>query len=308
MPELSVNHPDVLTADMRKVYEEEEVLPKPDYLGTKLFEMGDQGPRGDQVQDSTESGFGDLVNFTGSVSYGSRYQGYDVTAVHVEKTLGFEIQRRLMDDDRQDIFKRNPRGLAQASARTKDKDAARLLGNGDSNDATFFSHSEGVALFSNSHTTTTGTSTSVGFDNYVTTPLSAAAVAAGRIQMAKFRDLQSNLIGAEGDELWIPPDLYETAFEIVSSMGKVDSDQNNKNVHNGRYNIYEWKHLIDWSTQNWVMGDSRLRRDNVKWFQRIADEFAFVEDFETITGKWRLYTRYSYFYRFWQFGLGAFVD
>lgn len=308
MPEISANHPDVLTADMRKVYDEEEALPKPDYLRTVLFEMGDNGPRGDQVQDSTESGFQDLATFTGNVTYASSYQGYDVTAVHVEKTLGFEIQRKLMDDDRQDIFKRRPRSLAQSSARTKDKDAARLLGNGDSSDSTFFTHSEGIALFSNSHTTTTGASTSVGFDNYVTTPLSAAAVAAARIQMAKFRDLQANLISAEGDELWIPPDLYETAFEIVSSMGQVDTDQNNKNVHYGRYTVYEWKHLIDWSTQNWVMCDSRLRRDNVMWHQRKPDEFAFVEDMDTIVGKWRLYTRYSYKYRFWQFGLGAFVD
>ena len=308
MPELSASHPDVLTADMRKVYEEEEALPKPDYLWTKLFEMGPPGPRGDQVQDSSESGFGNLATFTGTVSYGNRYQGYDVTAVHVEKTLGFEIERKLMDDDRKDIFKRNPRGLAQASARTKDIDGFRLFGNGDSNDATFFTHNEGVSLFSNSHTTTTGASTAAGFDNYVITPLSAAAVATARVLMAKFRDSQGNLASAEPDEIWIPPDLYETAYEIDASMGKVDTEQNNRNVHQGRYTIYEWKHLVDWSTQNWVLSDSRLRRDNVMWHQRIADEFAFVEEFDTITGKWRLYTRYSYKYRDWRFGLGAFVD
>ena len=117
--------------------------------------------------------------------------------------------------------------------------------------------------------------------------------------MRGFRDAAANRGDVEPNEFLIPPDLYEIAFEIVESMGKVDTANNNRNVHNGRYTIKEWNYLTD--TKNWFMMDSALRGDAVHWLDRVPVEFAFAEDLDTIIAKWRLYMRYASGHTDWRF-------
>ena len=120
--------------------------------------------------------------------------------------------------------------------------------------------------------------------------------------MRNFRGDQAERINVEPDELWIPPDLYEEAFEIVNSMGKVDTDVNNRNVHQGRYTIYEWNYLTD--ANNWFVGDGTLRKQSVFWTDRVPVEFAFAEDMDTIIAKWRGYMRYAQAHVDWRWVFG----
>lgn len=245
---------------------------------------------------------GDLQPFTGIVNYGSTSQGYDVTATHVEYTGGIQVERKLWDDDLFMIMDKQPARLGRAAVRTKENHGARFLTMAFSVDSTYYSHSEGVAVCSNSHTTTSGASTATGFDNLGTAALSATAVAAARIQMRGFRGDVGQRINVMPDELWIPPDLYETAYEIVSSMGKVDTAENNANVHYGQYTIHEWNYMSD--ANDWFMMDSALRKENLYWFDRMPLEFAMTNDFDTLVRKWRVYTRYSYMWVDWRFIMG----
>ena len=168
-------------------------------------------------------------------------------------------------------------------------------------------HSEGVPLVSNSHATNSGASTATGFDNLITDALSAVAVATARIQMVDFRGDQAERISIVPDEVWIPNNLYEEAFEIVSSRGKLDVANNNANVHEGQYRIVEWNYLnVD--TNNWFLVDSSLRRQHLNWIDRIPLEFAMVEDFDTLLAKWRGYMRYAFAYTDWRWILGANVS
>jgi phage anti-repressor protein len=102
---------------------------------------------------------------------------------------------------------------------------------------------------------------------------------------------QAERISISPDELWFPPDLYEQAFEIISSMGKVDTANNNVNVHEGRYTFYEWNYLT--STKNWFMCDSKMRKQYAFWSDRVPLEFAMAEDLDTLLAKWRAYMRYG---------------
>ena len=72
-----------------------------------------------------------------------------------------------------------------------------MLNNAFSIDTLFYNNSEGVALCSNSHITTSGASTSTGFDNLGTASLTATAVAAARISMVDFRGDRAERIGIE---------------------------------------------------------------------------------------------------------------
>mgnify|MGYP001608882196 FL=1 len=241
--------------------------------------------------------------FTGSVSYSSQSQGYDTTATHVEWANGIQIERKLYDDDRHGMWERRPSGLAISANRTREVHGARMFNLGFSVDTKFYNNTEAVALFSNSHTTTSGASTATGFDNLVTSSLSATALAAARIQMRGFRDDQAERIDVMPSMVLYPPDLYDVAFEIVESAGKPGVATNDKNVHMGKYRLVEWNYLTD--TNNWFLIDESAMKQYVVWFERIPLEFAFAEEIDTIIAKWRAYMRYSNAWFDWRWGLGA---
>jgi len=240
----------------------------------------------------------DWEEFTGTVAFSSINQGYDVTMTPLEFTKGIQVERKLYDDDQYHIFDQRPKGLVQSGHRKREKDGARIFNNAFSNDTYFYVHSEAVALCSNSHTTTSGASTSAGFDNLGTAALSPTAVFAARLQMLGFRDDQAEKYDIEPDELWFPPDLSEVAFEIIKSGGKVDTAYNNRNFHEGRYTPHEYRRLTD--ANNWFLCDSSQRKQYLFWQDRVPMEFAFIEDFDTLVAKWRGYYRSGMTYTNWR--------
>jgi len=249
---------------------------------------------------------GDFTEFGGTVSYQSQNQGYDVTATHKEFVNGFQITRDLYDDDRHGIWERKPTALAQAYVRTRQKHGARPFNNAFNVDSYFYSHSEGVALCSDNHTTTSGASTTSGFDNLVTSSLTATAVEAARIQFRGFRGDQAERITTMPDRLLIPVALYGRAFEIVESSGKPSTANNDANVHKDAYAVVDWEYLTD--TNDWYMIDTDAMKDYLVWFDRIKLEFGMAEELDTLVAKWRAYCRYSNMYRDWRFILGASVS
>lgn len=256
---------------------------------------------------SSVSTLEDFQQFTGSVSFQSQYQGYDSTMTFLEWVNGFQLTRKLIDDDQYQIWDDKPRALAASAFRTRQQHAARMFVNAFSVDTLFYNNSEGVALCSNSHTTTTGASTASGFDNLITSALSAVSVATARIQFAQFRGPQAEIYSSMADTLLFGTNNYEKAFEIVNSPGKLDTANNNANVHEGRYRLIEWRYL-DSAPNNWFMLDSTLMKLFLKWSDRVPLEYGFAEDFPTFVAMYRAYMRYAMVWRDWRFILGAQVS
>jgi len=251
--------------------------------------------------------FGDVSQFTGSVSYDDVYQGYDTTITPVEFSKGFQIERRLFETDQFSVMDGKPKGLARAMNRRYQIDSTRVFNNAFAVDNFFYTNSENVALCSNSHTTTSGDTTASGFDNLVTTSLSATSLAAARIQMVGYRGDRAEKISVMPDLLVVPPGLYETAYEIVGSKGKVDTANNNANVHYGQYEVIEEIYLSD--TNNWFLIDSGLMKsEGFVWMGAVDPEFAFVEDFDSLIGKWRVYCVHANAWVNWRHILGASVS
>ena len=163
-----------------------------------------------------------------------------------------------------------------------------------------------MALCSDSHTTTSGASTASGFDNKITSAFSATALAAARIQMKQFRGDVGEKLDYTPDEIWYPVNLYEQVFEVVNSMGKVDTANNNLNVHKGAYDMYEITYLND--TNNWFLCNKQARQEMVFWSDRVPIEFAMIEDFDTLIAKWRGYGRWGCAYTDWRFLIGSQVS
>jgi len=249
---------------------------------------------------------GDMPLFNGLVTYDDVYQGYDTTVTPLEYAQGIQVERKLIDDDQFSIIDQKPKALAQSLYRRRQVDAARPFNNAFSVDNFFYNNSEGVAMCSNSHTTTSGASTTTGFDNLVTTTLSAVALFSAYTQMRQFKGDRAEVIECMPDELLIPVDLAEIAYEITKSAGKVDTANNNVNYLNNKFKVTEWLYLTD--SNNWFLMDSRMRKDfGLIWINRVKGEFGFVEDFDSLVGKWRAYCRHGNAHLEWRFVLGASV-
>ncbi len=303
-PSISTNFGDLLDPRFQKVFND-RYDQLPDMLGQFFTMVGDSPTKADYR--TTQMGtLGDVPEFTGTIPYDDSAQGYDGTITPKEYASGYQIERKLYDDDQYGVMDAKPKTLATAYQRTRQKHGAQLFNNAFSNDTTWNSYTEAVALCSDSHTTTSGASTAQGFDNLVTTALTAVGLASARVQMINFRGDRAERISVVPGKILIPPDLYEIAFEITESAGKVDSANNNANVHKGRYDVVEWIYLTD--TNNWFLIDDTMMKDSLFWFDRVQKEFAMVEDFDTLVAKWRLYARYGHGHNDWRWVLGAQVS
>jgi hypothetical protein len=306
VPHASGNFGDLIDPRVKKLFYQ-TLKQLPDYVATVYSVEGSSAP---YEISSAVGALDDFVEFTGTVSYGSQNQGYDVRATHLEFTKGIQVERKLYDDDQHGIWQKRPVELANSWNRTRQKDCARLFNNAFSVDTKFYVHSEGVALCSDSHTTTSGASTASGFDNLITAGLSAVAMSAARIQMSGFRDDAANRYFSMADELWIPIDLFEQAQEIIKSSGKVDSANNNINVHKDQFTIMPtengWNYLTD--TNNWFLCDGSMRKSNCTWYDRVSMDIARAEELDTLIAKWRGYGRYGNKYQDWRFIMGAQVS
>ena len=292
---------DLLDPRFQKIFFSETELQGLKSMLPELYTMVPSNGRED-MRWSEVAGFTNWSQFSGTVDYEDTSQGFDTVLTPLEWTKGFEVERRLVLNDQFNMIMEMPKGLAESYSRTRETHAARPLNNAFSVDTLFYVNSEGVALCSNSHTTTTGASTATGFDNLATAPLTAAAVASNRITATGFRGPQGERFAVRLDELWIPPDLFEQGFEIVNALGKLDTANNNPNVHEGVYTIKEWLYFTD--SNNFFMSDSGLRKSSVYWTDRVGVEFAQVEDFDTMAAKWRGYAYYGSAHRQWRWIIG----
>ena len=262
----------------------------------------------DTVRDSSVGTLGDLTEFTGTITYDDMSQGYDVTETHKQFASGFSVQRTLFDDDQFNVMDRRPAALATSVQRTMETHGARPFVNAFSVDTYFYNHSEAVALCSNSHTTTSGASTTTGFDNLSTSSLSAVALEAARIQMIRFRGDRAERITVMPDTILIPAQgtMEETAWEIINSQGKIDTANNNANFHQGKFKVMVWHYLTD--SNDWFLIDSTMMKDMLYWVNRIPAEFGWIEDFDTLVAKYRVYCRYGLYHNDWRWINGSQVS
>jgi hypothetical protein len=302
VPHVSTAFGDLLDPRFQKI-RDDEYGRLPDMLPS-LYNFEPSNGR-NTMQWSSVGSIADFSEFSGTIGYESQSQGYDTTLTYVEFANGIQIERKLFDDDQYNVMDQRPRAIAASAYRTRQAHGARIFNNMTTVDNYFANNTEGVSLVSNSHTTTSGASTASGFDNLVTTALSAVAVAAARIQMVGFRGDVAERIAIMPDELWYGPDLAEQAYEIIAASGKVDTALNNPNFHQGKYKGYEWNFMND--TNNWAMCDSAMRRMSLHWVDRVGLEFGMIEDFDTMVAKWRAYMRYGAAWIDWRWILGAAV-
>jgi hypothetical protein len=301
----STMYPDLLDARFKRIFNE-TFGRVPEIIG-KYYSMG--APQGGGIDRYSALGtFGDLMPFLGTVTYDDFFQLYDTQIQSLEFTSGHQVDRKLRDDAMFVSMDQKPKALASSLYRTRQKHAVRLFTNAFSVDNYFYVNSEGVAMCSNSHTNTSGASTATGYDNLVTTGLSAVSLAAARVQMVNFRGDRAEKINVQPSLLVVPEQgsMHETAWEILNSSGKLDTANNNRNFVNGMFQLNTELWLED--ANDWFLFDSSAMKENQIWIDRVSGEYDKIEDFDTLVLKHRVYGRWGNAHIGWRHVLGAQVS
>lgn len=303
---ISTNFTDVteLTARFNRIFHE-EYNQLADMVATFFYKISS-----DRINErySSVGTYGNVPLFNGTVTYADLAQGFDSVITSLEFSGGLQIERLLLDTDQHNVIDSRPKTLAAGMKRTRQIEAARWANNAFSVDSRYNVHSEGVALCSNSHTTTSGASTTTGFDNLITGSLNLVNLATARIQSRGFRGDQAERLSIMPDTIVIPVDLCVEGFENIESPDRPDTANRAKNYNYGKYKIIEWEYLTD--ANNWFMVDQSFMKSpngNI-WIDAVDPEFAFVESFDEIVGKWRVYARMGHGHYDWRWVLGASVS
>ena len=236
----------------------------------------------------------------GSINYANVKQGYQFTVTANQFSQGIKIEKLFVLADRQDIVTGLPNKLGVSARRRQATDVLFPFNNAFNTSITTL---DGLQLCSAVHTSNNGGSNQ---SNRATSALSALSVEAVRIRMTKFLSNTDERIQVNPDMLIVPTDLEEVAYEIIKSSGKVDTAQNNKNFHQGKYKLVVSPWLND--TNNWYMVDSNLMKKSMFWGWMQKLESYRDKDFDTLAMKYADYMVYSYIPRDWRFLLGSEVS
>jgi len=248
---ISENFGDLLDPRFRKIYDEEYEENIKDGVKDLLYTTINPGKR-DNYKVSGVGAMGDMEEWGGSVTYDDFVQLYDTTIEFTQFVTGFKVERKLADDELFGIMDGRPRQMAISVARTREKKAASPFNTGftaTASTSTDISGGDGVPLFSSSHPYSPEDATT--YDNSGTDAISATSIeATRRIGLRDIPNDRGEMLNVNYDTIICTSVLQQKVWEIIKSDKIVDSAYNNKNFHQGRYDMIVWDRLSD--SNNWL--------------------------------------------------------
>lgn len=236
--------------------------------------------------DVTYSGLGNFQKFTGTAIKDTMQEEYKKTFNFPEYMNSIDIRRKLWDDRRDRQVMNMTKELALSYNRTKEGHAAEIFNYAFTATGTFSSGDstagpDGKALCANDHPSKADSG--YALDNLETTALSPTAVEDDRRKFMDMTDGRGNKLDRELSLLLVPVAKEEDAWEIINSTGKVDTADNNKNFHNGKYKLAVWRYLT--SSTNFFSIDDTYMKLYLYWITRVPIENwkKFDEDLQTLT-------------------------
>ena len=175
------------------------------------------------------SGFANAqVKAEGSgVSFDEAQETFTARYTHETVALAFAITEEAIEDNLYDrLASRYTKALARSMSNAKQVKAVELLINGLPSTATFKS-GDGVALFSTSHPTISGT-----FKNTLSTQadLNETSLEQSMIDISKFTDERGLRVAARGVKMIVPSENQFTAERLLKSQGRTGTADNDINA------------------------------------------------------------------------------
>lgn len=224
-------------------------------------------------------------------------KGYVTTYTHREYVVTMEIERKLMDDDQYGIVAgERARKLGISATQKMELDAASVFNNAFN---TSYQGGDGKPLCSVSHPRNPNKTGNLS--NSGTSTLTKDAVSLTRQAMMATEDDAGNILGMMPNAIMVPPELEDTALEIVNSMQDPSSANNTINPQAGRFQVVAWHYLTD--SNNWFMMDTVWMRENLKWYNRQNLEISVLDQTAT-EAVYEAYMRYSFGWDDWRWVYG----
>jgi hypothetical protein len=223
------------------------------------------------------------------ISYDSEKQGFITRYQHVVYALGFVITREIMEDDQYDIVgQRKAQGLAFSMRQTKELVGANVYNRAFN---ASYTGGDGVSLINASHPNIAGGT----FSNQIGTAadLSEAALEQACIDIAGFTDDRGLLIAVRPESLVISRYMPFEAKRILSTDGRVGTDNNDLNAIKDMGMIPKTivnHYLTD--TDAWFIRTNV--KNGLKYFARREDSFDMDNDWDTENAKFKATARYSF--------------
>lgn len=231
--------------------------------------------------------FSDPVAFDGTIVYDTADPDYAVEYSHVEYAKGFQVERRLMDDMQYDSIFQSASDLGQAFARFIEKEATNVFNNAFS--ASFTGY-DAKPLCSTTHPRSKTDSTVV-VNHLTSTALTHDNLEVARLALLNMVDDIGQQINLNPNLLIVPNGLAKTAKELVMSELRPDVANNAINTYMGEMQYIVLPFLTVSTT--WFVADSAMMNRYLKWYTRVAPEFAATDNFDTLVRKYRGYGRWS---------------
>jgi len=207
------------------------------------------------------------------------------------------IERELVDDEEWGLLVDIGEQLGYMGAYTMEKLAASLWN--DMFTGSTFLAEDSLSICNDAHVNADSGNSQ---DNSGTNSLNFNGLKATRTAMRKFTNYEGDKIAVRPKMLVVPTDLEEEGWELVKSVGKPDTANNNANFYNGMFDMLVWDFLTD--TNAWFMVDPRLMKMNLIWFMRIALEIFGTGNLFAGTRKIGGYFRAALGCRDWRFVYG----
>ena len=235
----------------------------------------------------------DIPELTGTLTYLSISPGFYTKIEPKEYAAGLQFSRTLLDDKQYPVLKNNAKKLVGSMNRVMEKAAVDIFNGAFSTSFTFMTSEEGVSLCNSSHKTKSGVSTSKGFDNAGTSPLSKTSLATTALLMRQFRSDIGERFDVNPNTLIIPAALEDTAREIIESKLDPETANNAVNPQYGKWKLVVWPLMDDNDSNNWFVTDFALQKEWLLWLDRIKPETKATTDFDTFTTKVSVYSRFG---------------
>lgn len=233
--------------------------------------------------------------FTGQITSQAITEGYEVTSRPREYATMTVVTRSLIHDDFFGVFNDGMRfrPMVRAGIVTRQEHATRLFEMINVVDTHFYVRSDGLPVASAAHTyRTPGAPT---WSNTTAATLNPVSLRAALIAGRKIPNDQNKRSGITYDEIFLCVDLVPVYNEIANTPRGFDIPGLNENQEaSARTGIQRVTALPYWtSTTGWVLSNSRLRRENVKWKDSEEPDYGRITEFDTLQVKSRGYMRYG---------------
>src|SRR3990167_4959037 len=226
---------------------------------------------------------GEMSEFNeGSISFSSPIEGYRKSVTEQQCALGIKATRQLLRNDLYGVLRNRAAALADPFKDKRGAGAERPFVDGFGSD---FTTGDTLSLFNTAHTNRQNSLTQ---SNRGTAAFSPAAVETVRLAMLKFKTNNDNKMAVRMDTLIVPADLEERAYELIKSNGKVDTANNNRNFHRGRYKLIVWENYLA-DVNNWFAADSKLMKRHLIMREWEQLQFFRSGEFDTLVAKYAAY-------------------